>query len=262
MREQLHELLAKLRLRGIERALDGELDRAEREGSAAAEVIGRLLAEEEAHRREKSLAYRLTQAKLPWNWTLDSFPFDRQPGVDRGQIRSLAGLDFLRRNENLLLIGEPGTGKTGIAIALLRLACLNGHAGRFYNAQELLDELYASLADRSTPKLLAQLSRLQPLLIDELGYLTLKPEQSNAFFRLMDQRYGRGSTIITTNLEPEAWYELFDKKPLVDALLDRLHHRCITIHIKGPSLRSPEPTATPPQDNAPKASPRRATRAK
>jgi DNA replication protein DnaC len=106
----------------------------------------------------------------------------------------LAGLDFLRRNENLLLIGEPGTGKTGIAIALLRQACLNGHAGRFYNAQELLDELYASLADRSTPKLLAQLSRLQPLLIDELGYLTLKPEQSNAFFRLMDQRYGRVST--------------------------------------------------------------------
>ena len=120
----------------------------------------------EARDREKSLAYRLTQAKLPWNWTLDSFPFDRQPGVDRAQIRSLAGLDFLRRNENLILIGEPGTGKTGIAIALLRLACLNGHAGRFYNAQELLDELYASLADRSTPKLLAQLSRLQPLLID------------------------------------------------------------------------------------------------
>ena len=262
MREQLHELLAKLRLRGIERALDAELDRAEREGSASAEVIGRLLAEEEAHRRERSLAHRLTQAKLPWDWTLESFPFDRQPGVDRAQIRSLAGLDFLRRNENLILVGEPGTGKTGIAIALLRLACLNGHAGRFYNAQELLDELYASLADRSTTKLLAQLSRLQPLLIDELGYLTLKPEQSNAFFRLMDQRYGRVSTIITTNLEPAAWYELFDKKSLVDALLDRLHHRCITIHIKGPSLRSPEPASKPPESNAPKASPRRSTRAK
>ncbi len=136
----------RLRLRGIERALDGELDRAEREGSPPAEVFCRLLAEEEAHRREKSLAYRLTQAKLPWNWTLESFPFDRQPGVDRAQIRALAGLDLLRRNENLLLIGEPGTGKTGIAIALLRQACLNGHAGRFYNAQELLDDLYASLA--------------------------------------------------------------------------------------------------------------------
>lgn len=191
MRDQLHERLAHLRLRGIDAALDAELDRAEREGSPPAEVLWRLLAEEEAHRREQSLAYRLTQAKLPWRWTLDSFPFDRQPGVDRGQIRALAGLEFLRRNENILLIGPPGTGKTGIAIALLREACLNAHPGRFYNAQLLLDELYASLADRSTPKLLAQLARFQPLLIDELGYLSLKPEQSNAFFRLMDQRYGR-----------------------------------------------------------------------
>jgi len=118
------------------------------------------------------------------------------------------------------------------------------HRGRFYNAQLLFDELYASLADRTTTKLLAQMSRMRPLLIDELGYLTLKPEQANAFFRLMDQRYGRVSTIITTNLDLPDWYDLFDKKPLVDALLDRLQHHCITIRIDGPSLRSPEPPAT------------------
>jgi DNA replication protein DnaC len=246
MRDQLHELLTRLRLRGIDAALEAELDRAEREGSPPPEVLWRLLLAEQAHRREQSLAYRLTQAKLPWCWTLDSFPFERQPGVDRSQIRALAGLDFLRRNENILLIGAPGTGKTGIAIGLLREACLNAHPGRFYNAQLLLDELYASLADRSTPKLLAQLARFQPLLIDELGYLTLKPEQSNAFFRLMDQRYGRVSTIITTNLEPSSWYELFANKPLVDALLDRLQHRCITIRIDGPSLRTPKPPPPPP----------------
>lgn len=256
MRDQLHEQLAQLRLRGIDAALEAELDRAEREASPPSEVLWRLLAGEQGHRREKSLAYRLTQAKLPWRWTLESFPFDRQPGVDRGQIRALAGLDFLRRHENILLIGAPGTGKTGIAIALLREACLNGHPARFYNAQLLLDELYASLADRSTPKLLAQLARFQPMLIDELGYLTLKSEQSNAFFRLMDQRYGRVSTIITTNLEPSAWYELFANKALVDALLDRLQHRCITIRINGPSLRSPEPPA-PASTNSAAKSPRR-----
>ena len=127
----------------------------------------------------------------------------------------------------------------------MREACLNGYRGRFYNAQMLLDELYASLADRSSPQLLKRLSRYQPLLIDEIGYLTLKPEQANAFFRLMDQRYNRVSTIITTNLDLPAWYELFQKKDLVDALLDRLQHHCITIRINGPSLRSPDPASAP-----------------
>ena len=86
-------------------------------------------------------------------------------------------------------------------------------------------------------------------MIDELGYLTLKPEQVNAFFRLLDQRYGRVSTIITTNLETAAWYDLFLRKDLVDAMLDRLQHHCVTLRIDGPSLRNPDPQpplATPP----------------
>jgi len=244
-REALRTVLAQLRFNGMARALDAELDRAEREATPAPEVLSRLLTEEAAYRRERSLAYRLDQARLPWRRTLDTFPFERQPGVNKSQIRTLAGLEFVRRAENVLLIGEPGTGKTGIGIGLLREACLNGYNGRFYNAQALLDELYASLADRSTSKLLKRLSRFQPLLIDELSYLALKPEQTNAFFRLMDQRYNRTSTIITTNLPCEDWYELFQKKSLVDALLSRLQHHCITIHIKGPSLRTPEPAAPP-----------------
>jgi DNA replication protein DnaC len=241
MRDKLQDLLAQLRFHGMAAALDAEIERAEREATPAAELLYRLLCEEAASRRQRSLAYRLDQAKLPWRWTLDSFPFERQPGVNKGQIKSLAALEFLRRADNVVLIGPPGTGKTGLAIGLLREACLNGYRGRFYSAQALLDELYASLADRSTARLLKRLSGMQVLLIDELGYLSLKPEQVNAFFRLMDARYNRVSTIITTNLELSDWYELFQKKPLVDALLDRLQHHCITIRIDGPSLRSPEP---------------------
>jgi DNA replication protein DnaC len=170
-------------------------------------------------------------------------------------------LDFLRRADNILFIGKPGTGKTGLAMGLLREACLNGYRGRFYNAQVLLDELYASLADRTTTRLLAQMSRMRPLVIDELGYLTLKPEQANAFFRLMDQRYNRVSTIITTNLDLPDWYDLFDKKSLVDALLDRLQHHCVTIRIDGPSLRSPEAAGVEPPAAASAGPSRRATKA-
>jgi DNA replication protein DnaC len=237
MRDQLHQLLTTLRFQGMAQTLDRELDRAEREALTPQEVLYHLLVEESRDRQERSLAYRLRQAKLPWDWTLETFPFERCPELSKAQILSLAGLDFVERAQNIVFMGNPGTGKSGLAIGLLRQALLNGYRGGFYNAQELLDSLYASLADRTTAQLLGRLSRYDVLLIDELGYLTLKPEQVNAFFKLMDNRYGRKSTIITTNLDYPEWYELFQRKPLVDALLDRLQHHCITLRLTGSSLR-------------------------
>src|SRR6516162_8847178 len=136
----------------------GPIVRAERGSVPAVDLLYRMLLEEAASKRERSLAYRLQEAHMPWNWSLESFPFERQPGVDKRQIQTLAGLDFLRRSDNVLLVGPPGTGKTGIALGLLRQACVNGYRGRFYNAQALLDELYASLADRSSLQLLRRLS--------------------------------------------------------------------------------------------------------
>jgi DNA replication protein DnaC len=238
MEHRLLQLLETLSLKGVASVLERELVRSEREASTISEVLERLLEEEYIHRQEKSLAYRIRQAKLPWDWSLESFPFQRQPGVNQRQIRQLASLDFIKRSENIVFIGRPGTGKTGLAISLLRQSLLNQFRGRFYNAQELMDDLYASLADRSTSSLLKKLAAFDLLVIDELGYLTLKPEQANAFFKLMDLRYGKKATIITTNLDFPDWYTLFQHKPLVDALLDRLQHRCTTIRIDGPSLRN------------------------
>lgn len=239
MRKKLHQLLMELRLTGMAEVLDRELNHAEKNGTSVSKVLWRLLQEEKAYRQQRSMLYRLNHAKIPVDWTLKTFPFGKQPGVDKSRIMAIADLSFIERAENIVFIGEPGTGKTGLAVGLLRQALIEGYRGRFYNAQDLLDELYASLADRSTAKLIKRLCNYPVLLIDELGYLTLKSEQVNSFFKLMGERYGKHATIITTNVDYPDWYDLFQKKSLVDALLDRLKHRCITIRINGPSLRAP-----------------------
>jgi DNA replication protein DnaC len=241
MKIKLEHLCEILKLRGMTGALNDVLIAAEQQQQPLAQSLQLLLDAEYKYRQERSLMNRVRLAKLPWDWTLDTFPYERQPNISKSQIMNLAGLDFIHRLENIIFIGKPGTGKSGLAMGLLRTALVNGYQGRFYNAQDLLDELYASLADRSTGKLINTLSRYDLLVIDELGYLTLNPEQVNAFFKLMDMRYGKKATIITTNLAFDKWYELFNNKPLVDALLDRLKHRCIIINIEGPSLRLSSP---------------------
>ena len=133
-----------------------------------------------------------------------------------------------------------GVGKTGLACGLLLKALENGYRCQFLRAQDLFDEMYASLADRSTRQLLKRLARLDVLLIDEFGYLNLKPEQSNIFFKLMEERYHRHSTIITTNLDYDEWHNFLGNKPMVEALLSRLRHYCHTVRIQGPSLRDPQ----------------------
>lgn len=239
MRKKIQQILDELRLKGMAEALDRELDRAEKNGAPVTQVLHRLLREELKHRRERSMAYRINNAKIPWPWTLQTFPFELQPGVRKHQIQSLAELSFVSKAENIVFIGPPGTGKSGLASGLLRQALIEGYRGRLYNAQDLLDEVYASLADQTTPKVVRRLSNYDLLVIDELGYLTLRSEQINAFFKLMGERYSRKSTIITTNLDYPEWYDLFKKKDLVDAMLDRLKHKCTTIKIDGPSLRTP-----------------------
>jgi DNA replication protein DnaC len=235
MRAAIHSLLTELHFTGMSQTLDSILDAAEHNGDAPAAVLLRLLREEARYRQERSLAYRLQQARLPWDWSLDTFPFDRQKSANASHIRALAGLEFIDRAQNLVLIGPPGTGKTGLAIGLLRQALVNGYRGRFYNAQDLIDELIKRLAAYDV------------LAVDELGYMNLKPEHANALFQLLEQRYARKTTLITTNLDFDQWYELFRNKPLVDALLDRLQHHCIVLRLAGPSLRAPAP---PPEPSA------------
>lgn len=237
MTEEIAQLLKTLRLGRIAEVLDEELALADKTDSSYQELLARLLRAQWHRTQETALAWRIERARLPDEWTLESFPWKKQPGVSQKQIRGFAELDFIAKAENIVFVGPTGVGKTGLASGLLLKALQNGHRGLFVRAQDLFDEMYSSLADRSSRKLIDRLARVDLLVVDEMGYLNLKPEQTNIFFKLMEERYRRRSTIITTNLDYEEWHNFLGNKALVDALLSRLRHQCQTVRIDGPSLR-------------------------
>jgi DNA replication protein DnaC len=237
MTDELAQLLQNLHLGRIAQILDEELVETHETQRTPSDFLVRLLRAQWHQRQETALAWRIKQAKIPQGWTLESFPFKKQPGVNPREIRTLAELDFIAKAENIVFIGNTGVGKTGLASGLLLKAIQSGYRALFVRAQDLFDEMYASLADRSSRQLLNRLARIDVILIDELGYLNLRPEQTNIFFKLMEERYTRRPTLITTNLDYAEWPGLLGTPALVEALLSRLRHRCHTVRIDGPSLR-------------------------
>jgi len=240
MSEEVEQLLKNLHLRRVLSIYEEQLRAAEKEDVSYSEFVARLLRAQWHARQEGALEWRIRRANLPERWSIETFPFPRQPGVNRKQIRTFGELEFIAKAENIVLMGPTGVGKTGLACGILLKALENGQRCQFIRAQDLFDEMYASLADRSTRQLLKRLARLDVLLIDEFGYLNLKPEQSNIFFKLMEERYHRHATIITTNLDYEEWHNFLGNKPMVEALLSRVRHYCHTVAINGPSLREPQ----------------------
>lgn len=238
--EELLDLLKELRLIRVAEILKARLAVCQKQKWSYKRLLRELLAEEQAYRHDKQLRSRIQRANIPEKWSLETFPFDRQPGVDRKQIYELAELDFVKTGENIVFIAAPGRGKTGLASGLLLKALLNGYTGIMQRTQDLLDDLHRSLADRKTKYLLNKLSRMDVLVCDELGYLCLNEDQANLFFKLMDNRYLKGkTTMITTNLGYDDWTSYFKNAPMVEALKSRLKQNCVTIKIEGPDLRSP-----------------------
>ena len=240
MTDEIEQLLNNLRLGRMRAIYDEQLRAADKQQVSYSEFVAALLRAQWHHRQESALEWRIRRATLPERWSLETFPYSRQPGVKRKQIQAFAELDFVAKHENLVFVGPTGVGKTGLACGILLKALQNGLRCQFVRAQDLFDEMYASLADRSTRKLINHLARLDVLLIDEFGYLNLKPEQSNTVFKLMEERYHRHSTIVTTNLGYDEWHNFLGNKSMVEALLSRLRHYCHTVPIDGPSLREPQ----------------------
>src|SRR5262249_1552 len=240
MNEELEQLLKNLHLRRILNIYDDQLRAAEKDQISYTDFLLRLIRAQWHFRQESALEWRIENAGLPERWSLETFPFEQQPALNRKQIRAFAELDFIAKKENIVFIGPTAVGKSGLATGILLKAIENGYRCQFVRAQDLLDDMYASLADRSTRQLIRRLARLDLLLIDELGYLNIKPEQSNIFFKLMEERYRRHSTNIPINLDYDEWHNFLGNPVMVDALLSRLRHFCHTVRINGSSLRPPQ----------------------
>lgn len=241
MLDEIKAGLDALKLRKMREIVEAELKTAQTKKISYSAFLLDLLRQEVEDKRQRSVQSRIAQASLPDRWTLETYPFHVQTCASKKQHQELAELDFIARAENVVWMGGTGVGKTGLASSILLKALYSGRSGKLVKAQDLFDEFSASLADRSTQALLKRLSRVDVLLIDELGYVEPKPGQINNFFRLVENRYNKKPTLITTNLGYKEWPKFLGNGPMAAALLRRLLHNCHTITFpKGVNLSKPK----------------------
>jgi len=188
--------------------------------------------------REKRAAdRRLKAAKFPTIKTLENFDFAARPSVNKVLIAELARCEWIDKRENVILIGNPGTGKSHLATALAVQACAKGYKVRFYRTTELVTALIEARDERSFLRLKSGLSRLDLLVLDELGYVPASKVGAELLFDVISSAYERSSLIVTSNLPFESWTEVLGSERLTGATLDRLTHRCRIIETKGESYR-------------------------
>jgi DNA replication protein DnaC len=227
----------------MEKALDEELAYGARENLPLSNILERLLAIEADALIERRIERRIKESKLPERKLLSDFDFAFQKGIDQNQIMELATLSFVERKQGLILAGSSGTGKSHIAKALLLIGCTSLYRCRYTTAAHMLKTLMASLADDTLEQKLKIYTRPDILLIDEVGFDRLEQESArnaSLFFKVIDQRYCKASTLLTSNIDFKALGDYLGDPVITTAIVDRMVHHSIIINIQGPSWRMNE----------------------
>ena len=238
--DELEKMLKYLGLRGLLANWDHYIGIAKKSGFSSVRLLKYVVEQEYKTKQENARKRRISLAKIPEPFVIETFPFDRQPKLNKKIILTLYDcFDYMSKQQNIIWIGPTGTGKTGLATAFLTHAINKGYTGKFILFPELVETLYQSLADHSEEKILKSFASYDCLLIDELGFIEIDPVQVGLFFTLMHKRHKKKATLITSNLGFDQWGSFLKNTQLTAALVDRLTESSHVINMKNcKSLRT------------------------
>jgi len=223
MDNELKDQLKHLRLTGVIENWDNYIKKAQQGNYSNIRFLKYIIEEEYKTKKENSRRLRLSRARIPEHLVIETFPFSRQPKLNKKKILNIYdSIDYILKNRNIIMIGNTGVGKTGLATSFLINAINQGYKGRFINFNDLVNVLYKSVADHSEETVLKTFVSYDCLLIDELGYVEVESIQVALFFSLLQKRHKTKSTIITTNLGFAEWNSFLKNTQLTAALIDRL----------------------------------------
>ena len=231
------EKLHGLRLTGMVQALQEQAQMTEIDTLSFEERLGLLVDREVTERENRRLKTRLKKAKLRQAASVEDLDWRARRGLDKALVAKLTQSDWIEAKYNVLIIGPTGVGKTYLACALAHKACLNGYSAYYARLARLLDELQLARGDGSYSKRLLQLSKIHVLVLDDWGLMKLSITQQRDLLEVIEDRYERRSTIITSQLSVEHWHETMADPTLADAILDRLIHRAYRLKLEGESMR-------------------------
>jgi DNA replication protein DnaC len=239
--------LRQLGLAGMARAFEDLQARGGADGLAPAEWLGLLLDREIADRHDRRLKARLRFAKLRHQASVEDVDWRTSRGLDRALFQKLALGGWIEAKENLIIEGPTGVGKSWLACALGQKACRDNHAVLYQRAPRLFADLGLARGDGRHARLMRILGAVKLLILDDWGLEPLGPEQRHDLLELMEDRYGRGATLITSQVPVDRWHDLIGDPTLADAILDRLVHNAHRLQLRGDSLRRRRTAAAAPE---------------